>query len=580
MKLFYCFDLLIAGFMALTAAQQGDTIWGAVIVSTFGDRIPLLSPNYSTITSLGAQQMHNAGSLFRNRYISPSKDSPNLTINGISQEQIDNTETYAYTLDTIYVDQSAQAFMAGLYPPLSNSNNLTSIMAARSQTMAENTTIPWPNNGMQYPLIYSTGANDYMDIYLEGMSNCPTLAYSIQEFYESSAFRSMVSSTSGFYQQLSSDFSAALPQDYVAAPWNLSYYDAYTIWDYISYQSLHNASAGIDDSNVQEARYLADAWSLSLYGNNTDPIRTMGGRTLLGFVLKNLANNIDTDGSQFKLTNLFTDYQPIISLFSLLGILDADDQFRGIPNVASSVSFEIFTNSSLHIPNPSSVPFYPSTNDLQIRFLFRNGSTDSDDSSLTGLNEQAIFGNNGTTMSFVDFANAVEGVMQFDPADWCLNCQADAVFCASLTNGSVGLTSGPVSAPSHQVSPVVAGVIGALVALAVAGILFLVAMLVFGIRFRRIKAKRRSELGGFKGSEKLASDRDLPSQRPGDTKDGTFFGASIIPSAADSSSHKRIESWELREGRGSTGEAREIERPSMEHDDESRIKAVEAIERV
>ena len=64
--------LLAASYAWLAAAQQGDTVWGAVTVSTFGDRVPLLSPNYSVITSLGAQQMYTAGQTVRERYITQS----------------------------------------------------------------------------------------------------------------------------------------------------------------------------------------------------------------------------------------------------------------------------------------------------------------------------------------------------------------------------------------------------------------------------------------------------------------------------------------------------------------------------
>ena len=64
-----------------------------------------------------------------------------------------------------------------------------------------------------------------------------------------------------------------------------------------------------------------------------------------------------------------------------------------------------------------------------------------------------------------------------------------------------------------------------------------------------------------------SSDPDLP-------KGGVTAGASVIPGATN---HKRIESWELKEGRGREG------RPSFERDNDSihasseGVKAVESV---
>src|SRR6186713_1372765 len=97
-----------------------ETIWGVITINTFGERVPLLSPDYSVITPTGANQMNDAGRGFRNRYITPTNVSidGNRTILNISQYEIDNRQILNYGLNTIFVDQSAQAFLQGLYPPL------------------------------------------------------------------------------------------------------------------------------------------------------------------------------------------------------------------------------------------------------------------------------------------------------------------------------------------------------------------------------------------------------------------------------------------------------------------------------
>ena len=582
MALLYALAFVLTDFVSLAMGQQGDTVWGVVSISTFGDRIPLLSPEYSAITALGASQMYSAGEVLRDRYIAPSNTSGNnYTIVGISQDQIDNAQTFVYTRDTIFIDQSAQAFMAGLYPPLANST-ITNVLTGQGEMLADNNTISWPDNGMQYPVISSYSNRDYNDIYLEGMANCPQLEQSLEEYEASPAFQSIVSSTNNFYESLSSNFAGALPQSNDLESWNLSYSHAYEIWDYLYFQYLHDPSSSLTSDTLAQARYLADSWAWSLYGNYSADIRTMGGQTLIAFVLDMFANSIYTLGGEYKLTNLFTSYEPMVSLFSVLGLDNLSDTFRGLPNLASSISFELYTNNSVSIPDPVPSNWYPNQDDLFVRFLFRNGTTTTTGLSAGGLNVWPIFGNNQNqeSMPFKQWASAVENVMMLDVGNWCTACQATSVFCAAATNGTIGILS-PVStdsSSSHQVSPVIAGVIGALVALAVAGILFLLTMLIFGVRFRRVKPRRRSEMGGFKGTEKLASDPDLPSQNPGTAKNGAVIGASVVPEAEGASGHRRVESWELKEGRRATcGNAG---RPSYENDDEGRMKAVEAVERV
>ena len=77
--------------------------------------------------------------------------------------------------------------------------------------------------------------------------------------------------------------------------------------------------------------------------------------------------------------------------------------------------------------------------------------------------------------------------------------------------GNSGNSDSSSSSSGHKgLSNVVAGVIGAIVTLAVAGLLFALAMLLFGVRLHRnSKYDKKHDLGGFKGSAKLASDADV-----------------------------------------------------------------------
>jgi hypothetical protein len=262
-----------------------------------------------------------------------------------------------------------------------------------------------------------------------------------------------------------------------------------------------------------------------------------------------------------KINLLFTTFDPMISLASLMGLPELYTQFYGLPALGSSMVFEMYS-----VSNASSTAArenYPVPSDLQVRFLFRNGTNSS-----MNLDEYPIFGNPETVMSMSldDFTNAMEGIMMGTVGSWCNICESDSVFCPAYTNVTTVVEgdSGSSSSSSH-LSPVVAGVIGAIVALVVAGIILAIAMLVFGVRFFRTRTKRRSDLGGFKGAEKLASDTDLTLGAKGG------MGATVVASDG-TKGHERVGSWEMGEA-SRTKDFGSLEtpgegRPSFERDEE------------
>lgn len=130
--------------------------------------------------------------------------------------------------------------------------------------------------------------------------------------------------------------------------------------------------------------------------------------------------------------------------------------------------------------------------------------------------------------------------------------------------------------------------IGALVALVVVGAVGVLVAWLLGVRVQRVKRGRRSELGGFKGKEKLGSDRDLTLPKGGagvgvvEHHEGT-----VDEEAGDGlrGGHERVGSWELREqeankdvgvGGGVAGlqrpeTAKVGRRPSYEDDDDDEL---------
>ena len=201
--------------------------------------------------------------------------------------------------------------------------------------------------------------------------------------------------------------------------------------------------------------------------------------------------------------------------------------------------FEIFSNSN-------NTNDFPSEDDLQVRFFFRNGTADSQN-----LQEYPLFGYgpDRSVISWTDFRNTVADFAILNTGHWCYVCGAQTSFCNQLTQIVIGTpgdsSSGSGSSGRKVLSPAIYAVIGAVVILALL-MLTTIILALFGFRLQRNgKSHRASDLGhlqtspisagagGFKGAEKLASDVDLT------LKGGA--GATVIR-------HERVGSWELKDG--------------------------------
>ena len=164
-----------------------------------------------------------------------------------------------------------------------------------------------------------------------------------------------------------------------------------------------------------------------------------------------------------KMTIQFGAYAAFMSFFGLAQAPAASPNFYGIVDYASSFVFEVVTNATL----PASGPVAPS--DLSVRFLFANG-TASDANRPTPF---ALFGQNETTIPWATFAAEMSKFAIGDTTSWCQACGNSTGICApgsASTNGtapSATPTAASDSSDSGGVSRPVAGVIGALVTLAV-----------------------------------------------------------------------------------------------------------------
>ena len=543
---------------AWSQSDKNETIWASVVYSNHGDRTPLVLPVQHVLTPLGAQQLYSAGSFFRQRYLAApaGAQEANHSINGILHNAFDTTQSFVKSTLNGYVVASAEAFMQGLYPPSNNSDP--------NSVLANGSVIRSPLGGYQYTRIFTASPADPNVIYIAGGDNCQRYDDSVANYSNSQESLQIKSSTQGFYTSFQSNvFAGVFPMAQV------NYDNAYLLFDYLSYGNIHNSTINrtLSDTDLARARGLADQWLQAVNGNTSESlsIETIAGQTLAAEIIGLLKTNIESKGIARKLNLLFGSFEPMISFAALTQLPKTNSLFYGMPQDGSSMVFELY--SEYH----NSSAGYPDTRELLVRFLFRNGTDPA-----SALITYPLFGRSGTQkLSIYDFITQLQHVALATIEDWCYACQSYTVFCAAFVgvnlNNISGSTSYPVPvAAKNTVKPAVAGVIGAVVALVVAAIIFVIAMLLGGIRLRRSKPRRRSELGGFKAGEKLASDPDLPHVQTG-------VGASVVKK-----NDERISSWELGE-RNSTKEINaggfdppdRIRRPSLEADDLEPHHAVE-----
>ena len=252
--------------------------------------------------------------------------------------------------------------------------------------------------------------------------------------------------------------------------------------------SIHNStfpsSDRLTDETAVQLRTLADAHERGLAYNASDPIRAVAGSTLAAQIVQALDGTIGARGRSAQLTVQFGAYDSFLSFFGLANLTDAapGDAFGGIPDYASSMAFELFTTAA---PSP-----FPAPDDLRVRFLFANGSAGD-------ANPPApfpLFGGAATDLAWPAFRDGMNKFAIGDQADWCKACGNSTGVCAGANAGAGGQGSGGASGSASSssgnsgVSLPVAGVIGAMITLAVILGVGALAMLVFGLRLVSKKA--------------------------------------------------------------------------------------------
>jgi hypothetical protein len=250
---------------------------------------------------------------------------------------------------------------------------------------------------------------------------------------------------------------------------------------------IHNKTIPSSDLLTEETLFqlqtLADNHEFNLAYNSSEPIRAIAGSTLAAQILQQLNSTI-TGKSKQQVGIQFGAYASFLSFFGLAQLPAANVDFTGIVDYASSMTFELITNAT--VSNTS----YPTSDQISVRFLFANGTA-----SANPLTAYPLFNQSETVLPWNTFADKMNKFAIGDQADWCSACGNTTGTCASTSTSTSTSTSATATSSSSGggMSKAVAGVIGAMVTLAVILGVEALIMLVAGLRL--VSKKRLGATG-------------------------------------------------------------------------------------
>lgn len=435
--------LLLAA--SLSPVAEAERVLGAYIFARHGDRTPKVFGS-TQLTDLGYREVFDTGSYYNDRYISSGSSKQ---IEGISPEIVNSKQISATAPAENVLQNSAFGFLQGVYPPVGK---------VASQTLGNGSSVEAPLGGYQLILLSesTTSKNAEDSTWLQGSSGCQQATVSSNNYFTSDMYTKLLSSTKDFYKSLEPMLSGAFSSS------DMTFKNAYTIFDYLNVGKIHNSSSefphksDLTDEVYHQLISLAGSHEYNLAYNSSDKARAIDGAVLAGEIMTALNDTIATKGKS-KLNIGFGSYGTIFSLFGLLQMPTASVNFTGIPDYASSMVFELVTNAS-------GTAFPTNMSDLSVRFLFHNGT-------ITGGSEPTaypMYGQSSELLSWNDFVTKTTEIAVVNDDEWCSLCGNTDGKCAS--SDSTSSSSGSASTSStggSGMSRAVAGVIGAMVTLAV-----------------------------------------------------------------------------------------------------------------
>ena len=457
-------QLFLVSLLPLVAQAQ-ETVLGAYIFHRHGDRTTKSYPPTS-LTDLGYQEVYSAGSFYRTRYLN---DSSSKKIYGISQDVVLLSQLNIESPVDNVLQNSAQGWLQGLYPAVGS--------AASTQTLANGTSVSAPLNGYQLIPVNIVGSASTADpednVWLQGSSGCSNAIISSNDYFFSTDYLTTLASTKDFYLSILPVINTTFTTT------TDTYQNAYAIYDYIYVAEIHNAtipSGSLLTADVfQQIFTRANQHEFNLAYNSSEPVRAIAGTTLAAQIVQQLNTTITTKSAS-KLGVQFGEYSTFFSFFGPAQLPAASVNFTGMVDYASAMVFELVTNASV------SASSYPSADQISVRFLFANGT--AADNPLT---EYPLFGQSTSPIPWNTFVSSMNDFAIGDQASWCSICGNSTGSCASVSTTSSSPTPSTTGSSNGGVSKAVAGVIGAMVTLAVLLGLATLVTLLFGLRIVRKK---------------------------------------------------------------------------------------------
>ena len=542
-------------------AQDQGTIFSSVAFVRTGERTPIIEAyeNVTTLTPFGAQQMSTVGSMFRRRYM-PNNSS---RIQGLSVNELNNLQTAFYSSNSQYTLAATQAFVQSLYPPYAPSSSTSSPL---TNGTANN---QYPLGGYQYPWIQAASSNEARSIYTDGASNCEAWRED-ESFQRSTDYQEAQEDSQKLYAQVAGTLgNEDFPADFITLE------NAFQVYDYFSWAYNHNStirsylgSNGTLAGALDQLRAYSNLVQWGSYGQSPDvsdpTLNTIAGQTFSLAILSRLSSALQTSVEQGKLNLMFGEFPGMLSFSALAQLPDINQAFYGTPSFGSAMIFELFS------PNVSDYSQINDPADLRVRFLFANGTDTIDSPMPSNFTTYPLFNSGSSDMSWPDFLVQMGKVSVSSPGEWCEKCNSwDTVpFCIAYNstawdaiddndNGNSrgttrhGRFNGQMSAP-------LAGVIGAVVTLAALCLILVLLVGCCGMRMIRYKPSAKGGAaaaagakspggvgaGGFKGSQKLASDPDLADRSP---KADKHMSGLSFSKEGEAMGHARVGSWELKQ---------------------------------
>jgi hypothetical protein len=274
----------------------------------------------------------------------------------------------------------ASGFFQRLYPPVGT--------ALGSAKLANGSSVETLLNGFQLIPVNAvasaaSAANFENSAWLQGQSGCNNAIASSNNYFYSPEYLNKLNSTANFYQSVlpvingtftstTTTFKNAYTSENIVGSVleGLNLKEQKTVYDSIHVSQIHSETIPADnlltDETVFQLQTLADDHEYNLDYNASEPIRAIAGSTLAAQVIQQLNMTI-TGKSNSQVWIQFGAYASFLNFFGLSQLPSVSENFTGIIDYTSSMTFELIANAAASTT-------YPTNDQIFVRFLFSNGT--------------------------------------------------------------------------------------------------------------------------------------------------------------------------------------------------------------